>query len=161
MLRPPYGRSMKRILSVLTLLAAVIAVAPAAASAASPGIISLTAPSTVTLDGAGTPQNSAVLHSVYRSGYDGGALNLVVREWNTTRPTLEGFYPSWTQPCEPEPSYRCVTRVRLRDLRKVDGAVLRRGRLYVVEAWFESFAAGGGYSNPFEPGIRYAAFWTL
>lgn len=152
---------MKRTLSVLTLLATVIAIAPAAASAASPGIISLAAPSTVTLDGAGTPQSSAVLHAVYRSGYDGGALNLVVREWNTTRRTLEGYYPSWTQPCEPDPSYRCVTRVRLRDLRKVDGAVLRRGRLYVVEAWFESFGAGAPYYNPFEPGIRYAAFWTV
>lgn len=160
MFRPSYGRSMKRTLSVLILLAAVV-VAPAAASAASPGIISITAPSTVTLDSAGTPQNSAVLHSVYRSGYDGGALNLVVREWNTARRTLHGFFPSWGQPCEPDPSYRCVTRVRLRDVPKVDGAALRKGRLYVVEAWFESFAGGGTYYNPFDPGIRYAAFWTL
>ena len=160
MLRPPYGRGMKRILSVLTLLAAAIVLAPAAASAASPGMISVAVPSTVTLDGAGTPPNSAVAHSVYRSGYDGGALNLVVREWNSARRVLDGYFPTWNQTCEPDPSYRCVTRVRVRDLRKVDGAVLRRGRLYVVEAWFESYAGGGAY-NPFDPGIRLAAFWTL
>lgn len=159
--RPSYGRGMRRTLSVLTLLATALALAPAAAPASTPGIVSVAVPSTVALDAAGTPASSAVVHAVYRSGYDGGALDLRVREWNSGRTTLEAFIPTWTQTCEPAPSYRCVTRVRLRDLRKVDGAVLRRGRLYLVEARFESFAGGGAIPFSLDPGIRVAAFWTI
>lgn len=159
MLRPPYGRSMKRTLSVLILLAAAVALAPGAASAASPGIVSVTVPSVVTLGAGGTPQNSAVVHAVYRSSYDGGALKLVVREWGS-RAVLQSYILSWNQPCEPDPSYRCVTRVRLRDMPRVDGASLRRNTLYVVEASFESFS-GGVPPFSLDPGIRIAAFWTI
>lgn len=151
---------MHRFISVLAaaLVAALIA-APAAA-AANPGMISVSTPSIVKVDGAGVPEASAVVHAVYRSGYDSGALSIKVREAGT-RVVLETWFPVWNQPCEPAPSYRCVTRMRIRDLPRVGGRALRRSQLYVVEAGFESFSGGTVPFNPFDPGIRLAAFWTV
>lgn len=158
---PGYGARMSRFIPVPAAVLAVVAlltVAAPASAGGNPGIISVSAPLIVKVDAGGTPQASAVLHAVYRSGYDGGALNVRVRE-SGTRLVADAYLPSWTQPCEPEPSYRCVSRLRLRDLRRVEGRTFRRNRLYVVESGFESFAAGGAFT--LDPGFRIAVFWTV
>jgi hypothetical protein len=147
---------MHRILALVAGLAATLILSVPAA--ASPGIISVTAPAVVKLDDAGIPQASAVVSAVYRSGYDGGALTLAVAEWGKLQPVLDEYLPAGGARCERPPSYRCASRLRLRDLRRVGGQTLRRNRLYVVTAGFESYA--GSSAPTLDPGVRFAAFWA-